>query len=1005
MTALIVAHFVVAMLAPLMWKLFGHRQFWVAAVVPFVAVVWLLIQAPMVWTGTPITESVPWIPALGIDLDVRIGALQWLLSMVVSLVGAAVLFYCRSYFGDGPAQIRVAGLLTAFAGAMLGLVTSDNLLSLYVYWELTTVFSYLLVGHNPLRSANRGAALTALIVTTFGGLAMLVGLIGLAVITGTTRISQVLTSPAFTSAEILTSPGVIAAVLLVLLGALTKSAQVPFHFWLPGAMAAPTPVSAYLHAAAMVKAGIYLVGLVAPIAVLIPGWRPILLVLGAVTMVMGGWQALRQHDIKLLLAFGTVSQLGFMMTLCGIGTQSAALAAAGVVAAHALFKATLFMVVGIVDHTTGTRDVRELAGVGRKMPVIAVAAAIAGASMAGFPPLAGFVAKEGAFGALLDVVGGTADGTAIPAGPAWLLVATIAFGSILTVAYTLRFWWGSFSDKSPARMRTPVHRVEFSFVFAPAVLAVLTVAGGFVGHGFTEAMAPWTSTFAGHEPHGLALWHGVNAALLLSVFCWVIGLLLFALRDRVASGQQTFPDVFSAQEIYRAGMLLVDRTAVEVTARMQRGSLPAYLAAILIVVVVLPGTVALLSPDWGGTIRWYDSLGQLAVAVVIILAAGLAASANGRMKAFMLVGVTGYGVALLFVLHGAPDLALTQMLVETVSLVTIVLVLRKLPKYFTDAPLRSSRWWRMALAVLVGATVSAVAYLTTAARVDFPVGERLHEFAYSFGYGKNIVNVTLVDTRAWDTFGEISVLVVAGTGVASLIFLRARGADKVRNASPDRQIPQARTGLVPAGRRPWLRGGNTLNPAARSMVLEMIIRLLFPVMILISLYLLIAGHDSPGGGFAGGLVAGLAIMIRYLAGGRDELDEAAPIDPGVVMGAGLGLAGLSAIIPVTFGGAVLQSYVIDAHIPALSVIPTPWGDIPLLGEIHLVSSVLFDIGVYLVVVGLMLDLSRSLGAQVDIHAENDEAPRLGAHGNRIGTTTHARLSRTRRFAPPDEDEW
>src|SRR5699024_3321693 len=244
---------------------------------------------------------------------------------------------------------------------------------------MTTVFSYLLVGHNPLRSANRGAALTALIATTFGGLAMLVGLIGLAAITGTTRISQMLADPMFLDPAVLTSPGVVAAVLLVLLGAVTKSAQVPFHVWLPGAMAAPTPVSAYLHAAAMVKAGVFVVGLLAPVAGAVPGWRPVLLVLGALTMVMGGWQALRQVDIKLLLAYGTVSPLGFMMVLCGLGTQAGALAAAGVVAAHALFKATLFMVVGIVDHSTGTRDLTELSGVGRQMPVVAVAAALAGA--------------------------------------------------------------------------------------------------------------------------------------------------------------------------------------------------------------------------------------------------------------------------------------------------------------------------------------------------------------------------------------------------------------------------------------------------------------------------------------------------------------------------------------------------------------------------------------------------------------------------------------------------
>ena len=1019
MTSLIAAHFVAAMLAPMLGRLLGQRMFWLLAVVPLAAVGWLLAAAPTVLSGAVVTEQVRWIPAIGVNLDLRIGFWQWLLGMVVSLVGAVVLWYCRSYFADGPVQARVAGLLTAFAGAMLGLVTSDNVLSLYVYWELTTVFSYLLVGHNPLRSANRGAALTALIVTTFGGLAMLVGLIGLAALTGTTRVSGILAHPMFVNPDQLTSPAAVVAVLLVLLGAVTKSAQVPFHFWLPGAMAAPTPVSAYLHAAAMVKAGIYLVGLLAPVAAAVPGWRPVLLVLGALTMVIGGWQALRQVDIKLLLAFGTVSQLGFMMVLCGLGTQAGALAGAGVVAAHALFKATLFMVVGIVDHSTGTRDLNELSGVGRRMPVVAVAAALAGASMAGFPPLVGFVAKEGAFDALLLATGAGGDGTGMAAGPATLLVAAIAVGSILTVAYTLRLWWGAFATKSVMAVRTEVHRVAPAFAAGPVLLAALSIAGGFVGKGFTAAAAPWTSShLAGHEPHGLALWHGVTAPLLLSMACWVIGLTLFALRDRVAAVQRTFPDVISAQEIYRMAMRGTDRLAVEVTAKVQRGSLPSYLGAIMAVVVLFPGAVVLLSPDWGGEIRWFDSLGQVGVGLVMAMAAVLAATARGRMKAVMLVGVTGYGVAALFLLHGAPALALTQVLVETASLVVMVLVLRKLPKYFTNAPLRSSRWWRVGLAALFGATVSGAAYLASVARVAEPVGGQLHEYAYEFGHGKNIVNVTLVDIRAWDTLGEIAVLVVAAPGVAALIFLRARYGAGSRvpgrrfRSLGRRPITDTETSEQPSlpaarpGQRVWLRGGMTLSPDRRSVVLEMITRMLFPVMIMVSLYLLLAGHDQPGGGFAGGLVAGLAIMIRYLAGGRAELEEAAPVDAGLVMGSGLTLAGLSAVVPAFFGGRILQSYLIEAHIPVLSSVPTPWGELPILGEIHLVTSLFFDIGVYLVVVGLMLDLVRSLGSEIDEHTDADIAPQASAFGSgqRSGTTTQARLLRTRRL-DPDEEEW
>jgi len=1025
MTSLIVAHFVAAMLSPLLGRWLGQRLFWLYAVVPLVAFGWLVSLTPTIVSGGASVEHVPWISAMGLDLDVRIGFWQWLLGMVVSLVGSLVLFYCRSYFGDGPAQTRVAGLLLAFAGTMLGLVTSDNLFALYVYWELTTVFSYLLVGHNPLRSANRGAALTALIVTTFGGLAMLAGLIGLAVITGTSRLSEVIAHPVFSDPGTVTSPAVVAATLLVLVGALTKSAQVPFHFWLPGAMAAPTPVSAYLHAAAMVKAGIYLVGVLAPVLAAVPGWRPALLVLGAVTMIIGGWESLRQRDIKLLLAYGTVSQLGFLMVMCGVGTQAAALAGAALVAAHALFKATLFLVVGIVDHSTGTRDLTRLSGVGRAMPVVAVAAALAGASMAGFPPLAGFLAKEGAFDALLAVAGSPdAEGTGMSAGTSAALVAAIAIGSVLTVAYTLRFWWGTFARKGSRQARpalgrsastgarardSEVHQVSAGFAAAPVVLAVLCLAGGFVGHPFTEIAATWTDGFAaGHEPHGLALWHGVTSPLLLSLACWIVGIALFVGRDRFAAIQRTFPDVVSAQEIYRGVMRATDRLAVEVTARVQRGSLPSYLGAILGVLVIVPGSAMLFSSFRATEVRWYDSLGQVGVAVVVAAAALLAATARGRMKAVMLVGVTGYGVALLFALHGAPDLALTQVLVETVSVVVMVLVLRKLPKYFTDRPLHSSRWWRLGLALLVGATVSGAAYLAASSRIVEPDGSRMHEYAYEFGYGHNIVNVILVDTRAWDTIGEIAVLVVAGTGVASLIHLRARYGERrgrlaASGAAPGPSAPAA---VVASGPRMWLRGGVSLRPERRSVVLEMITRLLFPVMIIISLFLLLSGHDQPGGGFAGGLVAGLAIMIRYLAGGSAELDEAAPVDAGLVMGGGLVLAGLSAVAPVAVGGKIFQSFVIDVHLPWVSSVATPWGELPIVGDVHFVTSTVFDIGVYLVVLGLMLDLVRTLGSQIDLHTEKDLAPTGGSYGagQRSGvSSTHARLDR-HRTNPADQDD-
>jgi multicomponent Na+:H+ antiporter subunit A len=971
-TLLIAVHFAVGLLAPLLLRRLAGRAFFLLALVPLAALIWLLAQGPAVLAGQVVTEGFSWIPALGIDISFRIGLLQWVLALVVSGIGALVLFYCRWYFGDADPPTRTGAVLVAFAGAMLGLVTSDDLIGLYVFWELTTVFSYLLVGHNPTFAANRRAALTALIVTTFGGLAMLVGIVLLAVRYDTYSLSRVLEGAADSGVD---SP-LVAAVLLLLVGALSKSALVPFHFWLPGAMAAPTPVSAYLHAAAMVKAGVYLVAVLAPVFADTAGWRPVLLTLGAVTMLLGGWRALRQYDIKVLLAYGTVSQLGFLVTLMGIGTQAAALGGLALLVSHALFKSALFLVVGIVDHTAGTRDLRKLSGVGRSMPVVAVAAAVAGASMAAVPPTLGFTAKEAGFEALTYLVA-DGDGTGWPVLPAVLLTAALVAGSAVTMAYTLRFWWGAFADSAKAiyvdpegaeENIAPRHPVPWGFAAAPVLLAGLSLAGGFVGPRLTEAFGGYVDQFSvGKESHGIALWHGFTVPLLLSVLALAGGVLLFWQRLLIARAQSTFPVVLEAEEVYQRTMRAVDRLAVEVTAVTQRGSLPLYLGSILLVVIALPGGALLVLRDWPGGVRLFDTPAQLLVGIIMAVAAFLAATSRGRLRAVMLAGVTGYGVAVLFVLHGAPDLALTQILVETVTLVIFALVLRKLPKYFTSRPLQASRWWRFVVAITVGAVVSMIGLVASGARVAVPVSEAFYEAAYTFGYGYNIVNVTLVDIRAWDTLGEISVLVVAATGVASLIFIRSRYSEL-----PTRPSRTAEPG--PTGRMTWLRGGETLSPLRRSIIFEVVTRVLFPVMIVVSVYLLIAGHNAPGGGFAGGMVAGMALVIRYLAAGSRELDEAAPVDAGRVLGAGLVLAALSALAPLPFGGRILQSYDISFDFGRLAEVVTPLGPLQIMGTPHLVTSVFFDIGVYLVVIGVMLDLARSLGSGIDQHEAEDRAP-------------------------------
>ncbi|MGN9764818.1 Na+/H+ antiporter subunit A [Micromonospora sp. SD12] len=931
MLVLVAVHALAAVIAPGLIRIWGRRALYLVALAPAATLVWALTRTATVRSGTPVVETVTWVPQLGLEVALRMGTLAWLMVVLVGGVGALVLAYSARYFrSDDPGLGRFAAVFVAFAGAMLGLVVSDDLLLLYVFWELTTVLSYLLIGSDPTKRASRRAAMQALLVTTLGGLAMLAGFVMLGQHAGTYRWSEIATD--------LPGGGYLAvALVLILLGALSKSAIFPFSFWLPGAMAAPTPVSAYLHAAAMVKAGVFLVALMGPAVAGVSPWRPVLLAGGLITMFLGGWAALRQADLKLLLAYGTVSQLGLLMVILGAGTRDTALAGVAMVLAHALFKSTLFLVVGIVDHVAGTRDLRELSGLGRRAPALAVVAGLAAASMAGLPPLAGFVAKEAAVEAFLH--GGTAD---------LVVLAGVVLGSALTVAYTLRFVWGAFATKGDVPV-TRARPVRWPFLAPAVVLAAAGLAVGLLAPAVDKVLAPYADQYPSAEPgYHLALWHGPTLALGLSALAVAGGVGLFALRHRGRLGAAVqLP--FDGAAVYHRLIGGVDRLAVELTGATQRGSLPFYLGVILLVMITLPGGALLAGMPWPQRFELWDTPLQAVAAAVVIVAAVAAARARRRLTAMILVGVAGYGTALMFILHGAPDLALTQFLVETVTIVMFVLVLRHLPAKFSERPIRSSRRGRIALGVAVGVVTAGMAYVAAGARIATPISVGFPDEAVSYGGGKNIVNVTLVDIRAWDTMGEIAVLVVAATGVASLIFRHSRDLDLRRG------IPGV--GRTESSRPRWLTTGATTRQ--QSVILQVVTRLLFHAIVLFSIYLLFSGHNAPGGGFAAGLVAGLALAVRYLAGGRTELNGAAPVDAGAVLGAGLFVAVGTGVAAMLLGGEFLQSALLDLHVPVL-------------GHVHFVTSVFFDVGVYLIVVGLVLDILRSLGAEMDRQQETDQ---------------------------------
>lgn len=959
MLILLAAFALVPLLLPALVARLGSRTFLVAAIVPIAAFVHTAWQTPAVLAGDIPFETYTWIPDLAVQVSMRMDVLSWVMSLIVSGVGALVMIYCRWYFaGKTEGLATFSAVLLAFAGAMYGLVLTDDIVVLIMLWEVTSVLSYLLIGFYHRRGASRRAALQALLVTTLGGLVMLIGVVMLVVLYGTTSIATMLeTGPIFEGGQ---AVALDAAIVMLLVGALSKSAIFPFHFWLPGAMAAPTPVSAYLHAAAMVKAGIYLIARFAPAFADTDPWRPIVIGLGVFTMLLGGFQALRESDLKRILAFGTVSQLGMLTVVLGYGERNSALAGLALLVGHALFKSALFLVVGVIDRQLSTRDIAELSGVGRQAPTLATFSIIAIASMAGVAPTVGFVAKEAALTSFLE--GGTEPAALIP-------LIGILLGSALTAAYGIRFVWGAFWTKKDAA-GAPLERTEWpdppiGFLVAPVVLSGLTMVAGVAAPLVDAAIAGYADGIpleeGGKESH-LALWHGWEPALFLSLGSIALGALLFWFTQRRPLKARVMP--FTANDVYNLSLRGIARISVWTTSLTQRGSLPFYVGTIFVVFVAAEATALLAGTEWRIAVDAWQSPAQLLAAPVMILAGFVAIRARKRYTGVVLVSVTGLGMVLLFATSGAPDLALTQILVETVTLIAFALVLRRIPARLGDHNASVLPVVRAVIGIGVGVTMAAIALIATGARVADPVSGPFPDLAYEIGQGKNVVNVTLVDLRGWDTMGELSVLILAATGVASLVFVTNRSDSRVLPSMPTstgrsrRPLvetadgPRPRSTAPGSTRQAWLVGGLKVKPENRSLLLEVIVRILFHSIIVVSVYLLFAGHNLPGGGFAGGLVAGMALVMRYVAGGRWELGAAAPTDAGRLLGAGMVLALSCAIVPLFFGAAPLTS--------------TYWkAELPLLGEVEFVTSTIFDVGVYLVVIGLVLDVLRSLGAEVD----------------------------------------
>ena len=910
--------------------------------------VWILSLFPTIQDGGVIRETIAWVPSLGLDLVLRIDGYAWMFAVVVSVIGALVCLYSRYYMSPNDPAARFYALFQAFMGAMLGVVLSGNLLQLVMFWELTSVISFLLIGYWHHRTdAQRGARM-ALIVTGCGGLCLFAGVLVLGQIVGSYDLEVVLGS----SAAIKAHPWYPHALCLIVLGALTKSAQFPFHFWLPRAMAAPTPVSAYLHSATMVKAGVFLLGRLWPVLSGTEWWFWLVGGAGAVTLLLGAFAAMFQHDLKRVLAYSTISHLGLITLLFGLNSPLAAVAGVFHIMNHATFKASLFMAVGIVDHETGTRDIRRLHGLGHAMPRTAVLAMVASAAMAGVPLLNGFLSKEMFLAETVVVAHHPVVSLGLP------VLATVA--SAFAVIYSLRFGYGIFTgppatdlprtpEEAPRWMRTPIQFLVL-VCLAVGIAPALTV-----GPLLAAAARP---VVGGQLPsYSLALWHGLTWPLLMSLTAIGGGIIGYRwLRARQRSGR--FPDVpllsrWNGRQVFESVLLgatrVARRTVVVVgTRRLQSQMFVAVVTGILLAWFAARG----FPLAWGDRPRLPASrVFVLLWGVGIVCALGAAYMAKyHRLVAVSLMGGAGLVTCLTFAWFSAPDLALTQVVVEVVTTTLFLLGLRWLPKrqHRLSVPLTRRDWSRrardLALAIAGGSGLAVLSF----AFLTRPAPNSISPFflgnAVPGGGGANVVNVMLVDFRAFDTLGEITVLAAVALTVYALLRRFRPPPESVARPLQQRALaPSHATDLVKPGHLEPIPEGYLLVPAV-------IARLLLPVALVVAIHLFMRGHNEPGGGFVAGLVVAIALLMQYLMSGTRWVEAHANVRPprwialGLLLAAGTGLGALA------FGYPFLTSH--TAHI-----------QLPLLGELHLPSAALFDLAVLAVVLGTTTLILTALAHQ------------------------------------------
>jgi multicomponent K+:H+ antiporter subunit A len=928
---------------------------WLAAGVAAAA---LALNVALFWEvagGNVLRISVPWLP-MGVEAGLRMDGFAWIFTTLVTGMGLLVIVYARYYMSAGDSIARLYCFLLAFMGAMLGVVLSSNLIVLVFFWELTSLASFLLVGYWHNNAAARDGARMALIVTSAGGLCLFAGCLILGHIVGSYDLDTVLASRDVIVAHDLYLPMLV----LVLAGALTKSAQFPFHFWLPHAMAAPTPVSAYLHSAAMVKLGVFLMARLWPVLAGTDAWIWIVGTAGIASFAFGAYAAIFQQDLKGLLAYSTISHLGLITLLLGLNSALGCVAAIFHIMNHATFKASLFMAVGIIDHETGTRDLRRLSGLYRFMPITGTLAMVAAAAMAGVPLLNGFLSKEMFFSEALQVEG------PLP----WLDPVLPYFSTVaaaFSVTYSVRFIYRVFFGPSPAGL-PHVPQEPPRWVRLPIELLVLmcVVVGLFPALTIGPFLAIAAQSVLGQATpaYSLAIWHGFTLPLLMSFVALAGGIAFYALlRPYLARGDDRLPLLppIDGRRVFDAVLVAVSwRWARTLSRVLGTDRLQTQLRWLMVVAIgAAAWPVAVLGLDVG----WSDSSFDPALAIAWAIGGSCALAAAWQAKfhrfaALVLAGGAGIVTCLTFVWFSAPDLALTQLLVEIVTTVLLLLGLRWLPKRVPQpwtwmGLLRAlpRRMRDLTISITSGCGLAALAYAAMTRPVQDTVSEHYVTNAYAEGGGTNVVNVILVDFRGFDTLGEITVLAAVAIAVFSLL----------------RRFRPARESMAPP---PQQRAQTPQQVADDQLVPRFLMRMLFPAFTVFALFLLYRGHNLPGGGFVAGIAVAVAFILQYMALGTRWFEERVNLRPVWLMGLGLLVACAAGAGSWYFGYPFLTSHV--SHVT-----------LPLLGEVHVPSALFFDLGVFLLVIGatalfLIALAHQSLRAQRQQREDEEERAEASA---------------------------